>query len=208
MNDLKEKIQLRYESESKHDTNLSCGSNLGYLDLKYGNKILDLGCGRGMETLEIAKWVGAEGEAVGLDITPKMIETAQKNKEVNGILNASFVLGDIENLPFENNSFNAVTSNCVINHARDKYRVYKEIYRVLKNGGSFIISDAVSKYPLPDSIKNDPNQWAACFGGAVTEQEYMHSIKQAGFDNIEIIKRREYLKNGYDFISLTIKAQK
>jgi len=152
--------------------------------------------------------VGESGKAVGLDLTSNMLNVAEENAKKQNIANIEFVVGDIENLPFENESFNAAMSNCVINHARDKSRVYQEIHRVLKDGGKFVVSDAVTKSPLPESIKNDPLQWASCFGGAITEKEYLSSIKKAGFKEIEILKRREYLKNGYAFISLTIRAYK
>lgn len=211
MQDIKEitsKIELRYDKESQLKSNLSCGNNLSFLELKYGDRVLDLGCGRGLETIEAAKLVGDSGEAVGLDITPKMLDVAEDNAKKQYITNIDFTVGSIENLPFENESFNAVMSNCVINHAKDKSRVYREIYRILKDEGRFVVSDAVTKSPLPESIKNDPLQWAACFGGAITEEEYISSIKKAGFKAIEILNRREYLKNGYAFISITIRAYK
>lgn len=206
--EIKSKIELRYDKQSELESNLSCGNNLGFLELRYGDKILDLGCGKGLESIEAAKLVGDFGVAVGLDITSKMLRVAEENAKKHSITNIDFIVGDIENLPFENESFNAVMSNCVINHAQDKSRVYREIYRVLKDEGKFVVSDAVTKFPLPESIKNDPVQWGACFGGAVTEEEYLNSIKKAGFKVIEILKRREYLKNGYAFISLTIRAYK
>jgi ubiquinone/menaquinone biosynthesis C-methylase UbiE len=202
------KIQERYESESAGSCNLSCGNNIDFLDIRPGELILDLGCGRGAETIMAAELCGPEGKAIGLDITEAMIEAAKENAKAAGYENVEFVSGNIENLPFEANMFDAVMSNCVINHARDKYRVYEEINRVLKAGGRFVISDAVTKTPLPAEVKNDAEAWAQCYGGAVTEQEYFAGIQKAGFGNIEVLKRREYLKNGYDFISLTIKADK
>ncbi|HEX2946262.1 MAG TPA: methyltransferase domain-containing protein [Clostridia bacterium] len=202
-------IQTRYTDESKNScNNLSCGSNLDFLSVAAGEKILDLGCGRGKETIQAAIESGPDGSATGLDITPAMIKAARINTESAGVSNASYVYGDIENLPFKDASFDAVMSNCVINHARNKENVYHEIFRVLKYGGRFIISDAVTRLPLPDSVKNDPEAWAQCFGGAVTEEEYLSGIHAAGFYHIDILNRREYLKNGYDFISLTLRAVK
>lgn len=201
-------IVKRYTRESAQCKNLSCGSNLGFMDIELGESILDLGCGRGNETIEAARLAGRSGRAVGLDITPAMIDQAKVQAAGTGFQNIDFVHGDIENLPFEDMSFHAVMSNCVINHARSKEAVYKEIYRVLKNNGRFVISDAVTRDPLPESVKNDPQAWADCFGGAVTESEYMDSIKASGFDNVTVLHRREYIKNGYDFISLTILARK
>ncbi|MPM98455.1 hypothetical protein SDC9_145643 [bioreactor metagenome] len=86
--------------------------------------------------------------------------------------------------------------------------VYGEIYRILKDGGRFVISDAVTKDPLPEDVKNDPEAWAQCYGGAITEQEYLGSISDSGFDKIKVLNRREYIKNAFDFISLTILAEK
>lgn len=205
---LNDNIKLRYDKESRNDSALSCGKNISYLDLKYGERVLDLGCGKGFETIEAARLVGDLGEAVGLDITPNMLEVARMNAEAQNVTNIRFMAGNIENLPFEDASCDAVMSNCVINHAEDKQKVYSEIYRVLKYGGRFVVSDAVTKYPLSQSIKDDPKQWAACFGGAITEEEYMTSIRNGGFSELEILKRREYMKNGYKFISLTIWAYK
>lgn len=208
MASLDEKIQLRYTQVGKTDCNLSCGSNLEYLHLQAGERVLDLGCGAGYETLQAAVIVGHKGEVFGLDLTPEMLTQARRNAEEQNITNICFVNSSIENLPFANNSFDVVTSNCVINHAPDKACVYREIFRVLKNGGRFVVSDAISQETLPEQIRNDPDQWAACFGGAITEEEYLQSIKEAGFADINILSRREYIKNGYPFASLTIEAIK
>ncbi|UOO38650.1 methyltransferase domain-containing protein [Oscillospiraceae bacterium CM] len=205
---MRQEIIKRYTTESACCDNLSCGSNLDFLNITAGEKILDLGCGRGRETIEAAQLTGRDGLAVGLDITDAMLREATRASKEAGAANTRFVVGDIEALPFDSNFFDAVMSNCVINHTRDKVAAYREIYRVLKNGGRFVVSDAVTKSPLPDSVKNDPEAWAQCFGGAVTEQEYLESVHKAGFEEIIILKRREYVKNNYDFISLTMMAVK
>lgn len=201
-------IQSRYTEESGKNCNLSCGSNLGFLKIIPGEKILDLGCGRGNDTIQAAILAGPEGKAVGLDITMAMIDIAHANSENAGVGNAWFVKGNIEELPFGEAVFDAVMSNCVINHAGSKEKVFNEIYRVLKPGGRFVISDAVTKNPLPPEVKNSPEAWAQCFGGAITEKEYLKSIRGAGFCGIQILGRREYMKNGFEFASLTIKAEK
>jgi ubiquinone/menaquinone biosynthesis C-methylase UbiE len=203
-----EQIQKRYTQEAGSSCNLSCGSNIAFLNISPGECILDLGCGGGAETMEAAKLAGPAGASYGLDITDAMIIKAASLAESLGLANVKFIKGNIEDLPFEDNYFDAVMSNCVINHARDKKKVYEEIHRVLKNSGRFVISDAVTKEPLPDDVKNDPEAWAQCYGGAVTEPEYLDSIRKAGFSKISIIKRREYVKNTFDFISLTILAEK
>lgn len=201
-------IQKRYTEESAGSCNLSCGSNLDFIKIISGENILDLGCGRGVETIQAAILAGPRGNAAGLDLTQAMIDKALANAADAGVQNISFVKGDIEELPFKEGIYDAVMSNCVINHAKSKVRAYSEIFRVLKAGGRFVISDAVTKVPLPPEVKNDPQAWAECFGGAITESEYLENIKSCGFQEIKILKRREYLKNGYDFISLTIMATK
>ena len=201
-------IQKRYSVESKNSCDLSCGSNLQHLEITEGDTILDLGCGKGKETMQAAILAGTTGLAVGLDITDEMISEATKSADAAGISNIRFLAANIEEIPFAEGYFDKVLSNCVINHAKDKKKVYTEIYRVLKINGCFVISDAVTKIPLPEDIKNDADAWAQCFGGAVTEEEYLQDILQAGFEAPEILKRREYIKNGYDFISLTLKAYK
>lgn len=203
---MQENIHERYTQEASSCSNLSCGNNMDYLQLCAGETVLDLGCGRGTDTLEAAHRVGAQGIAIGLDLTEAMVQKATKNAAESGVDNAFFFLGDIENLPFDDGKFDAVISNCVINHARDKAKVYSEIYRVLKPGGRFVVSDAVTREPLPQSVKDDPEAWAQCYGGAVTEEDYLTSIRASGFEHLDIIKRREYVKNTYDFISLTIQA--
>lgn len=206
--EINEKIMTRYEEESSSSCTLGCGNTLENLNVEKGEIILDLGCGRGEDTILISKMTGATGKAVGLDLTKEMIQVANEKAMSENIANVNFVQGDIEMLPFDDNSFDGVVSNCVINHAKDKRKVYSEIYRVLKPGGRFIVADAVTKYPLPMEVKNDPEAWAQCYGGSITEEEYLESIYSSGFENIDIINKREYLKNGYDFASLTIKAVK
>lgn len=203
-----EEIRKRYTQEAQDNDSLSCGNNIAFLNIAPGECILDLGCGCGNETIDAAKLTGPEGASWGMDITDAMIVKAASMAETMGLSNVKFVKGDIEELPFEDERFDAVMSNCVINHARDKQQVYREIYRVLKKGGRFVISDAVTKEPLPDDVKNDPEAWAQCYGGAVTEQEYLNSIRESGFGRVQILKRREYVKNTFDFISLTILAEK
>lgn len=204
---VQEAIKKRYTEEAPACSTLSCGSNLDYIEWREDGVILDLGCGRGTDTIAAAKKL-IKGKAVGLDITEAMIEKAKENSLKENLENVNFVKGDIENLPFPDETFDYVISNCVINHAKDKQRAYAEIRRVLRVGGYFVISDPVTKYSLPDEIKNSPKEWAECFGGAITEQEYIDSIKRAGFAKVDILKRREYIKKGYEFISLTIKAWK
>jgi len=200
-------IVKRYTAEDEN-SNLSCGGNITFLDLHPGEKVLDLGCGRGEETLQAATLVGEDGFAWGLDITPKMIERAQERADQVSIKNVVFLLSSMEKIPIEDASLDAVLSNCAINHVDDKVAVYREIHRLLKSGGRFVVSDIMTETPLPSEIKQDPEAVAACFGGAITVKEYAEVLVSAGFDRIEICKERRYVKNGYEMISRTFQGNK
>lgn len=200
-------IVNRYTAEDDQ-ANLSCGGNISYLELKLGEKILDLGCGRGQETIEAARLIGNKGYAWGLDVTPRMIELAIKNAKLERIHNIDFILSTMIKIPMGENTLDVVMSNCAINHVEDKTRVYSEIYRLLKPGGRFIVSDIMTEFPLPQSIKEDPEAIAACFGGAITISEYESALKQAKFETVEVLKERRYLKNGYEMISRTFRGYK
>lgn len=200
-------IVKRYTAEDMN-ANLSCGGNIKYLDLKKGEKVLDLGCGRGGETFEAAQYIGAEGFAWGLDLTPRMIEVAQERMKKEQIQNIEFLLASMDHIPLKDNTLDAVLSNCAINHVQDKIAVYQEIYRVLKQGGRFVVSDIMTERPLPKEIKEDPEAIADCFGGAITLQEYEDALNKAGFFKVEVLKERRYIKNGYEMISRTFHGYK
>lgn len=200
-------IVKRY-TEEDINTNLSCGGNIQYLDLKEGEKILDLGCGRGGETLEAAKHVGEDGFAWGLDLTPRMIELAQERAQQEHVGNVEFLVASMDQIPLNDNSLDAVLSNCAINHVEDKVAVYREIYRVLKHGGRFVVSDIMTEQSLPQEIREDPEAIADCFGGAITLQEYEEALIQAGFSKAEVFKERRYMKNGFEMISRTFQGYK
>jgi ubiquinone/menaquinone biosynthesis C-methylase UbiE len=205
---IEENITRHYQGLSQEDACLSCGELLPFLELRTGERLLDLGCGVGREALAASRIVGDSGRVIGIDLTPEMIQMAFKTAKASDATNLKFMVGNMEDLQFENAFFNAVISNCAINHARNKDLVFQEIYRVLKPGGRIVIADAMTKKPLPAYIKNDPEQWAACFGGALTEQEFLDLVHDVGFQTVEVLKRREYIKNGFDFISLTIRTYK
>lgn len=201
---LETSIIQRY-SEGTQTENLSCGGNLDFAHLKPGELVIDLGCGRGSETLRAAQKVE---KAIGLDITPKMVEAARQQAEAKGVTNVEYVLGSLENLPFSTNYADVIISNCAINHVRDKELVYREIFRVLKPGGRFVVSDIIAQQALPEEITLDPEAVAACFGGAIPGDEYFNAISNAGFIEVEVLKERSYLKNGYGLTSVTLRAVK
>ena len=199
---------MKRYSEEDENSNLSCGGNIIFLNLRPGENVLDLGCGRGEETVQAATLVGGGGFVWGLDITPKMIERAQDRANQRVLKNVEFLLALMDKIPLKDASLDAVLSNCAINHVQDKAAVYREIHRVLKTGGRFVVSDIMTDTPLPPEVKQDPEAVAACFGGAITIQEYEDILVTAGFDRIEIYKERRYVKNGHEMISRTFQGNK
>lgn len=200
-------ITKRYSNENAN-SNLSCGGNLAYLTLMPGEKVLDLGCGRGGETIQAAELISSSGFAWGIDITSVMIKAAKDQASAAGVDNVDFIQASFEQIPFADGNIDALISNCAINHVTDKLTVYREIYRVLRPGGRFVISDIMTNEPLPQTIKEDSEAIAACFGGAITVKEYEKILDVAGFHEIEVFKERYYFKNSYAMISRTFQGKK
>ena len=149
-----------------------CGNPLGFSGVKAGDVVLDIGSGAGMDALLAARLVGPTGKVIGLDMTPEMIAKATQNAERAGATNVEFRLGDAEQMPVADASVDWVISNCVINLAPDKRKVFGEIVRVLKPGGHVAISDIVTG-DLPQTVRQGLASWAACVGGAINEDEYL-----------------------------------
>ncbi len=166
---------------------LGCGNPVALASLKAGETVLDLGSGGGLDCFLAADKVGKSGKVIGVDMTSEMIERARKNAKTGGYQNIEFRLGEIEKLPVESNSVDAVISNCVINLSTDKKSVFKEIYRVLKPNGRFMISDIVLKKELPEVIKNSIEAYVGCLSGAILKSKYLDLIKKSGFRNVKII---------------------
>jgi len=170
---------------------LSCGNPVAIASLQEGETVLDLGSGAGIDCFLAAKRVGKAGGVIGIDMTPEMIERARDNARKENFENVEFRLGDIENLPVEDNSVDVVISNCVINLAPDKENVFKEIYRVLKSGGRMIVSDIVLIEKLPSWIKNNVNAYVGCIAGAVQMDEYLKLIKDSGLSKPRILQKSD-----------------
>lgn len=196
----------RYSAETE-TVNLSCGGNLDFAAVQPADVVIDLGCGRGAETLLAAR-KATEGKAIGLDITPRMVQAAREQASLKGVTNVEFVEGALDSLPFPANYADVVISNCAINHVSEKEKVFREIFRVLRPGGRFVVSDIMSQELLPEEISTDPEEIASCFGGAIPSDEYFNAISNAGFLEVEILKERSYLKKGYGLISRTLRAYK
>lgn len=165
---------------------LGCGNPVALASLKEGETVVDLGSGAGFDCFLAANKVGPQGRAIGVDMTPEMLERARENAHNGGYHNVEFRLGEIENLPLADSSVDVVISNCVINLAPDKKRVFKEAYRVLKSGGRLMVSDIVLNKALPEKIKNSIEAYVGCVAGASLEPEYLKAIESAGFRDIKI----------------------
>lgn len=163
------------------DLGLSCGLPVQDAGIKGGDKVLDLGSGAGVDVFRAAKVVGKNGFVTGVDMTPEMIKQARINAELGEFLNTEFKLGEIENLPIRDNSQDVVISNCVINLVPNKESAFQEIYRVLKPGGNFCISDIVINGEIPDEIQQNLDAWEACISGALQKQSYFKIIEDVGF---------------------------
>ena len=193
---------------------LGCGNPTALAELKEGETVLDLGSGAGIDVFLAAKKVGQKGHVIGVDMTEEMIRRGVKIANEQGLVNVEFRLGEIEKLPIDENSIDAIISNCVINLSPDKLKTYKEAFRVLKPGGRLLVSDLVTQGDLPDDIKKSFDAWSGCIAGALERNEYLNIIKKAGFNNIEILSENSYSEEGMDarikgkIISIQIRAIK
>ncbi len=195
------------------DVSYGCGSPVTISGLAEGETMLDLGAGAGIDCFIASKVTGPKGRVIGIDMTDEMLEKAEKNKtEVSkrlGYGNVVFKKGFLENIPVERESVDLVTSNCVINLTANKAPVFKEIYRIIKNGGRFVISDIISEMPVPASMRDDSTLWGECISGALTTEEFISLAKEAGFYGITILTDSFYREaGGINFYSITFRAHK
>lgn len=172
------------------DLGLGCGLPTEFAGIKKGDTVIDLGSGAGNDVFVARAIVGEEGRVIGIDMTEAMIEKANQNNSKLGYKNVQFRFGDIEDMPIANNLADVVVSNCVLNLVPDKQKAFSEIYRVLKPGAHFCVSDIVIKGELHPELKKSAEMYAGCVAGAVQQEEYLGIIKEAGFDNIEIKKTK------------------
>jgi len=193
---------------------LGCGNPTTIAELKAGEVVLDLGSGAGVDVLLAANKVGDTGKVIGVDMTEEMVERAKSIARDYGYRNVEFHLGEIESLPIEDESVDAIISNCVINLSPDKSKVFREAYRVLRPEGRLTVSDIVSEENIPAEMRNNLNAWAGCIGGALEQQEYLTKIKKAGFQNVQVVSSKEFYVEGAEsqaptkFLSITVKAYK
>ena len=203
----KEDIAKFYEA----NLGLGCGNPVAMAEMKVGDVVLDLGSGAGFDCFLAARRVGENGKIVGVDMVPEMVEKAKGNAEKYGYKNIEFKLGEIEKLPVEDNAFDIIISNCVINLSPDKDAVFAQAYRVLKPGGKMFVSDIVLLKELPEEIKNNPVLLSGCVAGAILKDDYIAKMEKSGFE-VEVlsedkdISKKQY--SGMPLESLKVKAIK
>lgn len=190
---------------------LGCGNPTGLGEIKKGEVILDLGSGAGFDCFLAAKLTGTAGRVIGVDMTESMIARARANAKKYGYKNVEFRLGDIEKLPIDDESIDVIISNCVVNLAPDKLKVFKEARRALKKGGRMYISDIVLQKKLTSAQRNNEELIGGCVGGALLKNEYLGIIKKAGLkvkvlSEDKQISKRQY--QGLPVTSLKIEARK
>jgi len=171
---------------------LGCGNPVALASLKEGETVLDLGSGGGIDVFLAAKKVGPAGKVIGVDMTQEMVERAKATALQYGYTNVEFRLGEIESLPVEDETVDVIISNCVINLAPDKLKVFKEAYRVLKPNGRLMVSDLVTRRELPEDVKNSFEAWAGCIAGALEKSDYLNKIADAGFKDVKVISQKPY----------------
>ncbi|HKH63737.1 MAG TPA: arsenite methyltransferase [Flavitalea sp.] len=209
------------------DLGLGCGLPTQFAKIKKGNTVIDLGSGAGNDAFIARHEVGETGRVIGIDFTPTMIERARKNAEVRGFNNVEFRQGDIENIPVTSNKADVIVSNCVLNLVPNKHKVFSEIYRVLKPGGHFSISDIVLEGELPEKWTKVAELYAGCVSGAIQRKQYLSIIEEAGFATITLQKEknitipddilvnyltdeeiRQYKESNINIQSITVYAEK
>ena len=201
--DLVRALDARYGALASQPASLSCGGALDVAAPREGETVVDLGCGRGADVLRAAELVGQRGLAIGVDANESMLAVARA--AAGGLPRVDFVRGDLAAVPLPTGHADVVVSDCAVNHAPDKGAVYREIHRLLRPGGRFAVSDVVAERPLPESVRRDPAAWAACYGGAIPEGEYLDAIAGAGFRSIRVVRRTApYERGGVSVLSVTV----
>lgn len=172
------------------DLGLGCGLPTEFAQISKGDIVLDLGSGAGNDVFVARALTGENGKVIGVDMTEEMIEIANKNKEKLGFTNVDFRFGEIEDLPVESDSVDVVVSNCVLNLVPNKQNAFNEMYRVIKPGGHFSVSDIVLQGVLPANLQKSAEMYAGCVAGAIQEESYLNMLKKTGFKNVEVQKRK------------------
>lgn len=209
----KQSGQIGYSQEemnqapSGSNLGLGCGNPTAIASLKKGETVLDLGSGAGFDAFLASPKVGKTGKVIGVDMTNEMLEKANENAKKGGFTNVEFRKGDIEDLPVDSNSIDVIISNCVINLAPNKSKVFEEAYRVLKQGGRLMVSDVVLIKPLTKELKDDKELLVGCISGAILKKDYLNLLDKVGFSNVTILKEKPAFLKNYG-LSITYSAIK
>jgi len=194
-------IDNRYSKLAESACCLSCGGAVNYSDAVEGEVCIDLGSGRGTDVLRLAETVGKSGFAYGIDISGGMLQKARNTADKLGIINTEFIQSSLENINLPDGIADLVISNCTINHSSDKQAVWNEVFRILKKGGRFVVSDIYSLNPVPEEYRNDPVAVSECWAGSVTRDEYLEQLGKAGFEQIKILEESAPYKKAEIMVS-------
>jgi ubiquinone/menaquinone biosynthesis C-methylase UbiE len=207
--EVQEAINQRYTSLSEKSCCLSCGGAINFAAAQPAEVCVDLGSGRGNDVIRLADQVGDDGYVYGIDISEGMIQKAETNLAKFEVINARILKSELEILPIDTQTVNLVISNCTINHAKDKKAVWSEVYRILKPGGRFVVSDIYAGTPIAEEYSNDPVAVSECWAGAVTRAEYLEMLEEAGFVDIRILEESDlYRKGEAEVASFTVFGRK
>ena len=202
-------IETRYSELAQESCCLYCGGAVDRGRPASGEVCVDLGSGRGTDVLRMAQDVGADGFVWGIDIADGMLEKARSTAAKLGVANVRFEKAVLERLPVPSGSVDLVVSNCVLNHASDKSKAWSEIFRILKPGGRFAVSDIYSSAPVPEEFREDPRAVAECWAGADTREVYLQTVAQAGLSDLSVLDESQpYPKGRIEVSSFTILGRK
>jgi len=209
------------------DLGLGCGLPTEFALIKEGDVVIDLGSGAGNDAFVARAITGENGKVIGIDFTEEMVKKSTENAAKLGLNNVNFILGDIENIPLNTDLADVIVSNCVLNLVPDKNKAFREIFRVLKPGGHFSVSDIVASGELPESLRSAAELYAGCVAGVIKKEEYLEIIENTGFENIRVQKERiisipddiflnsisendliNFKKSGVNLISINVYAEK
>jgi len=204
-----EEIAKRYSGLAESSCCLSCGGAADRAKPFRGEVCVDLGSGRGTDAMRLADDVGSDGLVWGIDISDGMLEKARATAQRLGYSNVRLEKAELENLPIPSMSVDVVISNCVLNHAKDKAKVWTEIERILKPGGRFVVSDIYSSETVPDEFRHDPEAVAECWAGADTREVYLKTVHEAGLQDLSVLEESApYAKGRIEVSSFTLQGWK
>jgi arsenite methyltransferase len=202
-------IDKRYSGLAESTCCLSCGGAINYSQPVEGEICVDLGSGRGTDTMRLSETVGNNGFVYGIDISEGMLQKARNTADRLGIRNTEFIQSSLEKINLADGIADLVISNCTINHASDKQAVWNEVFRILRKGGRFVVSDIYSVNPIPEEYRNDPVAVSECWAGSVTRNEYLEQLRKAGFSSVQVIEESAPYEKGKVMVSSwTISGQK